>query len=516
MALGNPTHRGSGYAPASSTPTSASLTVPSGDVIHVCVAARKQTSAFGASDFTVSDTGGHTWTKFFDRQHYDAGSNPRVAIQWFWAISNGSATTITAGHTESVATFVAVESYTIGAGMVPSCTNFGSNGNAAGDPSVTLGATPDSLTISSNIAAAANGVTPPTGYTELVEQTNNGTHEVCYDNTSTWSATVSYTTGNVNMLAVVGEIDEVSSGGGPVTGTLSKTLDDATLAGTGNLAISGSASATLDAVTLAASGGAGVSGTLAATLDAVTLSGSGKVAIAGTLSATLDAVTLAGTGSLSASPGSGSLSATLADVALAGTSRLAIAASLATTLDAVTLATTARLAISGAATATLDAVTLAGSATLTNSASTGSLAVTLDDVTLDTGPRRSRGDDAPGMRWAHSTAGAARRSLYARQIAEVAERLRDLPPKPKKKAAVLDEVAEVLDAVAVSDPYVGRKLAPAIEAIADTLNKRTVATFDPAELAVLLEALAREEAAAHRRWRRRRDEAALLAILFAA
>jgi hypothetical protein len=508
MALGNPTHRAVGYAAAASA-AAASTTVPSGDVIHVCVAARKQTSAFGAADFTVSDTGGHTWTKFFDRQAYDAGSNPRVALQWFWAISNGSATVITAGHTESVATFVAVESYTIGAGMVPSCTNFGSNGNAAGDPSVTLGATPDSLTMSSSMAAAANGVTPPTGYTELVEQTNNGTHEVCYDNTSTWSATVSYTTGNVNMLAVVGEIDEVSAGGTTYTLTASG----------GSFATTGVAAGLKATRQLAASAGSASIGGVAATLKAARqLSGAAGAYTLTGVDATLTKAGGATGYTLTAAAGSFAITGQAAGLKAARVVGASFGA-YAVTGVAATLARGLRL------TASAGAVTITGAAAnLTQpsraiGAASGSFAITGFDAALTfsgaPAPVR-RGDDAPGMRWAHSTAGAARRSLYARQIAEVAERLRDLPPKPKKKAKVLEAVAEALADVVAIDPYLAAAVEPVAEAVDKALATRTVASFDPAEVALLLDALARAEAEAHRRWRRRRDEAALLAILFAA
>jgi hypothetical protein len=507
MALGNPTHRAVGYAAAASA-SAASTTVPSGDVIYAFIAARKNTSAFGASDFTISDTAGHTWTKFFDRQAYDAGSNPRVAIQWFWAISNGSATTITGGHSEGAATFISIESGTIGASMVPSCTNFGANGNAAGDPSVTLGATPDSLTFSSNIAAAANGVTPPTGFTELVEQTNNGTHEVCYDNTSTWNATVSYTTGNVNMLAVVGEVDEVSSGGGAVTGTLAATEtggDTASFAGW--VEASGTmAAAETGADTFAGSGGVLVAGTLAAVeTGSDTASFAGWVEAVGTLAATeTGSDTFAGTGTVSSA---GAVTGTLA----------------ATEIGADTAVMSGGVAVSGTLAAT---ETGADTAAFTGFA--GSVTGTLDavevgadvaDFTGRAGGASRGGDDAPGMRWRRAalTSGLARQFFYDKQVAEVADRLRVLPEKPKKKARALEQVAEVLDAVAASaPPEVVEAVRPAAKAVERVLSARQVASFDPAEVLMILEALAAQEAEARKRWRRRRDDAAILSILLAA
>ncbi len=83
-----------------------------------------------------------------------------------------------------------------------------------------------------------------------------------------------------------------------ITGTLSVTLDAATLSATGNLPIVGTLSVTLDAATLSASGILPLAAALADTLDDATLSATGTLPIAGALSVTLEAATLSATGLL--------------------------------------------------------------------------------------------------------------------------------------------------------------------------------------------------------------------------
>jgi len=85
---------------------------------------------------------------------------------------------------------------------------------------------------------------------------------------------------------------------GAISGSLSVTLDAATLSATGNLPIVGTLSTTLDSATLAAAGSLPVSGALSTTLDDATLSATGNLPIAGSLSTTLDAATLSATGIL--------------------------------------------------------------------------------------------------------------------------------------------------------------------------------------------------------------------------
>lgn len=184
-----------------------------------------------------------------------------------------------------------------------------------------------------------------------------------------------------------------------IVGTASPTLDAATLAATGALAISGAASITLDTATLAATGNAGVTGTADVTLDAATVAATGTLAIAGAASPTLADATAAGTGALAiagtltgtladaslAATGvigtitTGALDATLEAATVAATGALAIAGTAAPTLADATAAATGTVALAGAATVTLDAATVVAAGNITIS---GALAQTLADATL--------------------------------------------------------------------------------------------------------------------------------------
>jgi hypothetical protein len=108
-----------------------------------------------------------------------------------------------------------------------------------------------------------------------------------------------------------------------ITGTLSATLADATLAATGTLPIAGTLAATMANATLSATGALPITGTLAATLASATLTAEGALSIAGMLSATLADATLAATGEGPApDPITGELAVTLADATLAATGRV--------------------------------------------------------------------------------------------------------------------------------------------------------------------------------------------------
>jgi hypothetical protein len=82
---------------------------------------------------------------------------------------------------------------------------------------------------------------------------------------------------------------------GAITGTLNKTLDDATLDASGSVAtdeILGTVNKTLDAATADASGTVAIEGSAAKTLDDATAAGQGGVTVEGSLGKTLDDATL--------------------------------------------------------------------------------------------------------------------------------------------------------------------------------------------------------------------------------
>lgn len=100
-----------------------------------------------------------------------------------------------------------------------------------------------------------------------------------------------------------------------ITGSLSATLSDMTLNGSGEVAIMGELSGTLSDITLSAAGEGTqtITGSLEAVLNDISAEASGEVGITGSLSATLEAITANGTGTVAIT---GSLSATLGAVSL--------------------------------------------------------------------------------------------------------------------------------------------------------------------------------------------------------
>jgi hypothetical protein len=125
-----------------------------------------------------------------------------------------------------------------------------------------------------------------------------------------------------------------------INGTLSVTLDDATLSAAGSVAIAGALSATLDDATLAATGALGINGALSVTLDDATMVATGTQSvtpIVGTLAVTLDDATLNAAGSVAIT---GIVNATLDDAVLSASGSVAIRGAVSATLDDATLMAT--------------------------------------------------------------------------------------------------------------------------------------------------------------------------------
>ena len=191
----------------------------------------------------------------------------------------------------------------------------------------------------------------------------------------------------------------VRSGAASPSGTLAKTLADASLSATGTVAAgaSGTVSRTLDAVTLSSSGtiGSGLTGTVSVTLGAATLSSSGTLAAgaSGNVTRTLDSATLSSSGTVAAGA-SGTVSRTLDNATLSSTGGAAgtVTGSVSATLAVATCSATGTLAagLSGTVVRTLDAVTSSATGTLTNGAS-GTVTRTLADATLASGGSLSAG-----------------------------------------------------------------------------------------------------------------------------
>lgn len=194
------------------------------------------------------------------------------------------------------------------------------------------------------------------------------------------------------------------------TGSLAKTLGDATLSANGQLALSGTLSKTLADATLSSSAQLAISASLAGTLGGVTLSSAAQLAITGAVTTGLADATLASSGALALA---GSLSGGLGDVSFSASGALAIGGTLAGLLDDITLTSTtelsappilgdlsatlddlvvsanAALAISARINATLGGLTLAGDGTLTDRSA--ALSARLDDVFVGRSETAGRG-----------------------------------------------------------------------------------------------------------------------------
>lgn len=214
-----------------------------------------------------------------------------------------------------------------------------------------------------------------------------------------FTATAGGTTTNVRGPGVILRVRATAPGG--ISGTLSKTLDAATVSAAGALTISGAASPTLGAVTLSSASALAIVGTsaptlapaalsatgvgsseitaaLAVTLGAVNLAADADLAITGAASFTLGVATLTSVGSLSVA---GALTASLAPLTVTSAARLDIVATATPTLGAATLVASSELDIAGSLSVTLGSVTLAATGSL-GAQTFGALAVTLEDATV--------------------------------------------------------------------------------------------------------------------------------------
>lgn len=208
MAIGTPINRGTNGG-GSTSATVASFTPNAGELLVAVVGTRRSTGVSATP--TVSDSLGLTWTEII-LQTYDTGSNPRLVMRALWAVATGAAMTVSAACADSTNIGLSVVGVT-GAGTV--FTNAGGNNNAAGDPSVVLAApAATSAILGWAVFVGGNAVSPPSGYTELVEfnvASGSGPMEVCYDTTSP-SATVSWVTSNISSVGIAMEVQEASAG----------------------------------------------------------------------------------------------------------------------------------------------------------------------------------------------------------------------------------------------------------------------------------------------------------------
>jgi hypothetical protein len=169
----------------------------------------------------------------------------------------------------------------------------------------------------------------------------------------------------------------------PRTGTLAKTLDDATATAVGTAPVVGAGSATLDAATLTSDGtvaDAGASGELAATLGDVTASGAGLAYVAGAAAKTLDDATSSGAGIV---PVVGSSSPTLSAVTTSSAGGVSVVGSGSGTLSDVTASSAGVAPVVGVSAKTLGDVTSSGAGVVpivgAGSATLGAVTLTAND-----------------------------------------------------------------------------------------------------------------------------------------
>ncbi len=160
--------------------------------------------------------------------------------------------------------------------------------------------------------------------------------------------------------------------------TLSKTLDSATVAGTGTIPVTASLTKTLANATVAGTATVPITSSLTKTLANATVAGTGTIPLPASLTKTLDSATVAGTANVTTGP-AGSLTVTLGNATEAGTANVALSATLTKTLDSATVAGTAQVIVAGSLSKTLDGATVAGTASRSRM---GTLSKTLDSATV--------------------------------------------------------------------------------------------------------------------------------------
>ncbi|ABR60180.1 hypothetical protein [Sinorhizobium medicae] len=280
MAIGTPTHLIAAGATAT-TATSASFT-PSANVrIFALCAARGSTAAVP----TISDNLGGTWTAVTG-SGIDAGVIcGAIYYQDVGGSPSARTVTVTAAGTP---TQDGCEVFEIsGTGAISS--NFHSNVNAAGDPSVTMSAyAATSILVALGVGNAGSTWTQPTGCTEIYDlaPATNVRLNVSYDMTSP-ATSLTWTSTSTDSIGYGLEITEATAGAA-ATGALAATEaggDD--FAGSGAVLVSGSlgaAEAGADVSAMAGSVPASGALTVAETGTDAALA-VGQVAVAGTFGA---------------------------------------------------------------------------------------------------------------------------------------------------------------------------------------------------------------------------------------
>ncbi|MDX1201089.1 hypothetical protein GOL94_27545 [Sinorhizobium medicae] len=357
--------------PALATPqigaTAASVTTasftPTANALLIAFCAGRGSSA---TIPTISDSLGGTWTPIGTGN--DAGN---VAGRLFYQVAGASpsAMTVTVNTTGGTQAAVGVIEVS-GAGT--DFSNYQVGINAAGDPSVTMGAyTAGSRVMVFGIGNAGAAWTSPTGFTELFDsEVATNLRLVPSYNDSSASTSLSWVSAATDSIGFGLEIKEAAAGA--ISGTASITEAGDAVAGTSALRIASTSSLSEERDTLAASGSviAGIAGTLFVTeasdtasatatiflraslasaegTDSVSAPATVRIAAAASLVESAD--TIAATGTIASASRTGSVAITEADDALASAAALSLNASASVTEEGDTLSTIAGPVIVGSA-----------------------------------------------------------------------------------------------------------------------------------------------------------------------
>ncbi|PND22325.1 hypothetical protein CN934_05235 [Ensifer sp. MMN_5] len=311
---------------------SASFTPSANALVIACCAGRGSSATIP----TISDSLGGTWTAI--GAGADAGN---VTGRLFYQVASASpsamtVTVNTTGGTQAAVGIIEVSD----AGT--DFSNYQAGINAAGDPSVTMGAySSGSRVMVFGIGNAGAAWTSPSGFTELFDsEVATNVRLVPSYNDSSASTSLSWTSAATDSIGFGLEIKEAAAGA--ISGSASITEAGDTVAGSSLIAIAGAA-------------------ILSEESDALTASGSVISDISGLLSVTEEADSVAATAtialraSLASSEGSDSVS---------GSARVNLAATASLSEGGDTLSIAGNVAIQGAAAIAEEADSLSAAATI--------------------------------------------------------------------------------------------------------------------------------------------------------
>ncbi|WP_158244109.1 hypothetical protein [Sinorhizobium medicae] len=357
--------------PALATPqagaTAASVTTasftPTANALLIAFCAGRGSSA---TIPTISDSLGGTWTPIGTGN--DAGN---VTGRLFYQVAGASpsamtVTVNTTGGTQAAAGVIEVS----GAGT--DFSNYQVGINAAGDPSVTMGAyTAGSRVMVFGIGNAGAAWTSPTGFTELFDsEVATNLRLVPSYNDSSASTSLSWVSAATDSIGFGLEIKEAAAGA--ISGSASITEAADTVSASSAIGITGAASLSEEGDALVASGSvvSGIAGTLsvteasdtvaatatialrasmAATEGSDSVSASAKVNVAAVASLSESADTVSATGAIASASRTGSADITEADDTLASAAVISLKAIASVTEEGDTLSTIAGPRIVGTA-----------------------------------------------------------------------------------------------------------------------------------------------------------------------